>query len=573
MRRPLRLALITLLLAPAQAVLGMIVGPAQPASAATTTFDNPTTITVPGAGDGAVGGSPAAAYPSTINVAGLNTITKVTPVLRGFSHTFPDDLGVLLVSPSGKKILLMADVGSGPGGGSTSDVMNNATLTFDDAGPALPDSTQIVTGTFRPTKGTNAGNLEGETSPTDFPAGAPTSPYSLTLADLIGDSPNGTWSLYVIDDAPGDAGSMAGGWSLIIETADSILTINDVSVDESDSGSVNAVFTVSLNPPSLQTVTVNASTTNGTATAGSDYTATIQTLTFTPGLTTQTFTVPVLGDALPEGDETFTVSLSAPVNGVIGDGSGLGTIRDNDATGLSINDVTVNEGGAGSATTATFTVSLSRASALPVTVVAQTANGSAAAGSDYTATGPTVLTFVPGETSKSFSVAVTGDDTVEPDETFLVNLTNPSNAPISDGQGVGTIRNDDAAAAPSQPTNVSNNSGNGDKKDKDEQDGKAKPSEDSLRHTQHTNQSGRHDHHTDGQIDSWEPGPWENSLLVTIGQGSGGAEKVTVLIVCPGGRCPALQQGWRLEADGEQHGVGDPDNYFVASGDWKIGPP
>ena len=113
---------------------------------------------------------------------------------------------------------------------------------------------------------------------------------------------------------------------------------------------------------------------------------------------------------------------------------------------LSINDVTVTEGGPGAGGIATFTISLSPASTSPVTVWYQTADGTAGAASgDYVGIPLTTLTFEPGETSKQISITVTGDTTPEPDETFFVNLSNPSGATLARAQGVGTIRNDDAS--------------------------------------------------------------------------------------------------------------------------------
>ncbi len=110
---------------------------------------------------------------------------------------------------------------------------------------------------------------------------------------------------------------------------------------------------------------------------------------------------------------------------------------------LSVNDVSVTEGNTGT-TGASFTVSLSVASSETVTVNWATADGNATAGSDHTAAGGS-LTFAPGETSKTVTVAVQGDTTDEPGETFFVNLSNPSGATIGDGQGAGTITDDDAA--------------------------------------------------------------------------------------------------------------------------------
>lgn len=113
---------------------------------------------------------------------------------------------------------------------------------------------------------------------------------------------------------------------------------------------------------------------------------------------------------------------------------------------LSINDVSVTEGNAGTST-ATFTVTLSAAAASAVTVNYATANGTATAGTDYVAASG-MLTFAAGQLTKTVSVTINGDTTVEADETFFVNLTAPAGATLADAQGVGTITNDDVAALP-----------------------------------------------------------------------------------------------------------------------------
>ena len=226
-------------------------------------------------------------------------------------------------------------------------------------------------------------------------------------------------------------------------TAPSV-SINSVTLAEGNSGSKNATFTVTLSAASSQTVSVPFSTANGTATAGSDYTATTGTVTFAPGTVSQSINVPVLGDTVAEPDETFSVNLGTPTNAVLGNATGTGTIL-NDDTKITINDVSHAEGNRGT-TTFTFTVSLSAAASFPVTVKYATANGTATAPSDYTAIALTTLTFNAGTTSKTVKVSVKGDKTVEPNETFFVNLSSPTSAAITDSQGVGTIVNDDGTA-------------------------------------------------------------------------------------------------------------------------------
>jgi hypothetical protein len=232
----------------------------------------------------------------------------------------------------------------------------------------------------------------------------------------------------------------AGGWVF-----PPTLAIGDVTVTEGNAGTVNATFTVTLSAAYSQSVTVNYSTANGTATAGSDYVAKTGTLTFAPGETTKTITVAVLGDQMYEPNETFVVNLSGATNATITDGNGLGTIVNDDtyvAPSISISDVSKAEGRNGS-TLFKFTVTLSAPSATPVTVNYSTANGTATALDDYTAASGT-LTFAPGETTKTITIRVKGDRKREADETFFVNLFGvSSNATIFDAQGLGTILNDD----------------------------------------------------------------------------------------------------------------------------------
>ncbi|MDZ7330725.1 MAG: S8 family serine peptidase [candidate division KSB1 bacterium] len=233
--------------------------------------------------------------------------------------------------------------------------------------------------------------------------------------------------------------AVAGG-----QPAPPSISINDISVTEGNSGTVNAVFTVSLSKTPDQEVRVDYATANGSATAGSDYAATSGQLVFPAGgSTTQSITVQVYGDQVVESDETFFVNLSNPVNATIADNQGQCTILNDDVQlSLSINDVTAPEGNSGT-TNFNFTVTLSATSSQEVRVDFATANGTATAGSDYVATSGTLIFPVGGSLTQTIAVTVNGDQTVEPDETFYVNLSNPVNAVIADGQGIGTIQNDD----------------------------------------------------------------------------------------------------------------------------------
>ncbi len=210
----------------------------------------------------------------------------------------------------------------------------------------------------------------------------------------------------------------------------------------------NATVTVTRAGGSDEAVSVGYATSNGTATAGADYTAASGTLNFADGETSKSFNVAVSDDTLDEADETVNLTLSGPAGGAT-----LGTqstavlnITDNDSEPtIAVNDVTVTEGNAGTVN-AVFNITLSAASAQTVTVGYATSslglNPAAAEGTDYTAASGT-LTFNPGDTLKTVSVAVTGDTLDEPNETFFFNLSTPSNATFADGQAIGTITDDD----------------------------------------------------------------------------------------------------------------------------------
>ena len=132
------------------------------------------------------------------------------------------------------------------------------------------------------------------------------------------------------------------------------------------------------------------------------------------------------------------------------------SLNGGDTPAVSINNVIGSEGNSG-VTPFKFTVSLSSASTQAITVDYATANGTAQAGSDYQAAAGT-LTFAPGETSKSVTVSVLGDTTVENDETFTLTLSNPVNATLSIALGTGTIKNDDASSPSSDNVQFENTS-------------------------------------------------------------------------------------------------------------------
>lgn len=179
----------------------LTVGTAPPPGpgSSTQTFSNVSPIVIPD-----VGKSPL--YPSVVNVTGMTgTVVGVTVTLKNLSHSYGDDIDVLLVGPGGQKVMVMSDAGS-------SFPIGNATLNLTQTAPLALTNSQIISGTFRPTD-----LSPGETRDT-FPAPAPIKPYGSSLLVFNGTDPNGTWLLYVQDDGAGDQGSIAGGWSLTITT-------------------------------------------------------------------------------------------------------------------------------------------------------------------------------------------------------------------------------------------------------------------------------------------------------------------------------------------------------------------
>lgn len=228
------------------------------------------------------------------------------------------------------------------------------------------------------------------------------------------------------------------------------LTINDVTLAETNSGTTTASFTVSVSPAApVGGVTFDITTVDATATvADNDYAAnSVVGASIAEGNTTYTFDVAVNGDTNLESNETFDVVISNPTVASITDNTGIGTIT-NDDYGLSVNDVTVTEGNTGSIT-ASFTVTLSSASASDVTFNIATTDGTATTGdNDYVAKSVTPATITAGNTTYTFDVTVNSDVNVESNETFTVDLTSPTGASLTDAQGIGTITNDDAAATP-----------------------------------------------------------------------------------------------------------------------------
>jgi hypothetical protein len=203
------------------------------------------------------------------------------------------------------------------------------------------------------------------------------------------------------------------------------ISISDASAPEGDTGSGGvATFTVSLNSPSGKTVTVAYTTVGGTAEEGIDYVGAAGALSFAPGVTSRTIAAQVIGDELREGDETFTVQLSAPVNATLGTPMGTGRIVDDDTPGLSIGDGS-RERIASGTSPMTFLVRLSKPSTSEVRVSYATSPGTAQPGVDYVHTSGT-LTLAAGEVMQRITVEIIGDEADAPTKTFVIALSAPT---------------------------------------------------------------------------------------------------------------------------------------------------
>lgn len=213
------------------------------------------------------------------------------------------------------------------------------------------------------------------------------------------------------------------------------VSIAGASATEGDEGTVKAVFMVTLSAPSGLDVNVSYATADGTARAGLDYQAAAGTLNIPAGAISASVEVDVEGDVIDEDDETFTLALS--------DAVATGNILDDDEALVSIGDAEVDEGDSGTAMLR-MPVTLSTPAARGIQVDFAAAPGTAMEGVDYDAVSGTVV-FAPGETSRSVEVPVRGDVLLELDETLFVDL---SGSGIEDGQGVGTIRDDEVCAGP-----------------------------------------------------------------------------------------------------------------------------
>ncbi|MEM9005210.1 MAG: Calx-beta domain-containing protein, partial [Cyanobacteria bacterium P01_F01_bin.86] len=289
--------------------------------------------------------------------------------------------------------------------------------------------TAVANSDYTPTSGTLIFN-PGETT-------------KVITVDVIGDTDNELDETFKVELSNAvNAGFITKEASItVLNDDDPDIYVDDFTVLEGDSGVTTANFTVTLSESTPEQVSVAYSTFNDTAIAGLDYMPKSGFLTFQPGETQKEIAVDIIGEKWVEPNEKFTLELSNSINGTIVDGRGVGNIRNEDNWEFSTRDIIFAEGDSG-ITEAIFTVELSDAHAETVTVEYATADDSAIADIDYISTSGT-LSFAPGEREKTLTVEVIGDEDIENDEQFFLNLSNASTGIITTPETTGIIRNDD----------------------------------------------------------------------------------------------------------------------------------
>jgi hypothetical protein len=265
-----------------------------------------------------------------------------------------------------------------------------------------------------------------------FPAGLPAGRVITATAT----DPNGNTSEFSAADFTSAVGSVQF-------SVGSIQVIEDVGI---------ATVTVLRTGGAAGNLTVEYSTTDGTAIASQDYTSASGTLTFGGGETSKTLQIPILDNAAIEPDETFTVALrnTSTIESLGAPSTLTVTVQDRTTTPvLSITSASVVEGNTGSTTEALFTINLSAATGRAISGNYATSNFSAFGGAtcnnqgiDYETTSG-MFSFNPGTTTFTIPVKICGDTSAEANESFRVVLSNASGATLLVSQGVGTIINDD----------------------------------------------------------------------------------------------------------------------------------
>ena len=290
-----------------------------------------------------------------------------------------------------------------------------------------------------------------------IPAGETSETVDVPVSDDATSEPEEETFTLVLSDPQNATGDGASGTATIVDDdGDPTLSVRDATAAEGNADGV-LTFTVRLSAATDQAATVGYATSGGTATSGTDCAAsgdfeeTTGTLTFGPGdPLTQTVSVPICDDSLFESNETFTLTLSNPVNAVVGGNTATatGTITDNEQLpSLSIGNVTADEDDG----VVQLTVTLSPTHSEQVTVNYATADGTATGGADcatdgvdFVAVAATEVVFAPNEGTRTVDVEIC-DDVVDEDlvERFTVRLSGQQNAGLTDSTGEVQIIDDE----------------------------------------------------------------------------------------------------------------------------------
>jgi subtilisin-like proprotein convertase family protein len=358
-------------------------------------------------------GGPANPYPATVTVSGVSTTTvnDVEVTVRGITAAQPETLQVLLESPTGRRVLLVAN--------DLLDVpLRDATVTFDD--DSAPFGSLDGSGRVLP-----SGRTQGDEP---FAAPVPAGPYHPRLNAYDGQNPNGTWKLYVFDAGSTGGAVAARGFQLNLGTGAfeaQQVGVRAEAVEVGEDAGI-ARFVVERDS-SRGAADVAYTTVDGSAEAGSDYTAAAGTLTFADGEYVKTVDVPVIDDAVEEegGYEDFGLELSDPGGVLAGISNAFDsvTIVDDDGANetsdvafASGDDVLVDEG------VGEVRLTVTKSGTGAGQVYWDVEDGSAGPEDHGDQDGGT-LDFAAGDTSKDVVIPITQDALAEGDETFAVTLT------------------------------------------------------------------------------------------------------------------------------------------------------
>jgi len=229
-----------------------------------------------------------------------------------------------IIPPSSTPALSILDTTVPEGNAGTTQAVFTVTLS--------PAGSQAVSVDYHTVDGTaTAGSDYVAASGTlNFSVGQTVATIPVTINGDLADEPDEQFNVVLTNPQNATIDRGTGLGTITDDDPLPALSVSDVTVTEGQSGTVSAVFNVTLAGLTERTVSVQYSTAPGTATSPQDYTAVSGTLTFTPGQTTRTVSVDVIGDLVLEPDETFSLNLSSPVNATIADGQGIATILNDD---------------------------------------------------------------------------------------------------------------------------------------------------------------------------------------------------------------------------------------------------